>query len=142
MKKYTKKTNFISVEVVLKTNHKSKKFIKWFEDKDNYVEKLEWHTHKWFIYFAPLPSKNPCKTISSICKDINSLPEDIKEEWNKADFREFNIGYYGGEDPHAYLDNISAKTISKVKKLKAGIGISIYAADFTDKKGLPKNYKN
>jgi len=37
------------------------------------------------------------------------------------------------------VDNILAKTIKKVSKLKAGIGIFLYAAEPTDKKGFNKN---
>ena len=139
-KKFSKKTQFISVEVVLKTNHKCDKFVKWYEKQDNCVVKLKWDTHKWYVYFAPLPSKNPDKTIKAICKDISSLPKGVRKEWDKADFREFNIGYHAGEEPFSYLDNISSKTIKKVEKLKAGIGISLYAAELTDKKGIPKDF--
>lgn len=140
MKKYTKKTEFISVEIVLKTNQPCDKFIKWFQEQDNYVEKLKWESHKWYVYFAPIASKNPCKTIKRFCKEIKNLPKEIKEEWDQADFREFNIGYHVGEEPFSYVDNISSKTIKKVNELKAGIGISLYAAELTDKKGFPKDF--
>lgn len=140
MKKYTKKTQFISVEVVLKTNKPCSKFIKWYEKQDNYVEKLKWDSHKWYVYFQPTGKKNPDKTIRQFCKAIESLPKEVRKEWDNADFREFNIGYHVGEEPFSYLDNISYKTIKRVEKLGAGIGISLYAAELTDKKGFPKDF--
>ena len=140
MAKFTKKTKYICVEIVLKTNHDCDKFIKWYEKQDNYVHKLTCETHKWYVYFQPIGKKSPDKTIRRFCKEIKKLPKEIKEEWDLAEFREFNIGYHVGEEPFSYLDNISAKTIMKVKELKAGIGISLYAAEPTDKKGFPKNF--
>ena len=140
MNKYTKKTEFISVEVVLKTNKSCNKFVKWYEKQDNYVEKLKWESHKWYVYFAPTAHKTPNKTIKAICKDIAALPKDIRKEWDDADFREFNIGYHVGEEPFSYLDNISAKTIKKVQELRAGIGISLYAAQPSDENGFPKDF--
>ena len=140
MKKYTKKTNFICVEIVLKTNHDCDKFIKWYEKQDNYINKLKCKTHKWYVYFQPIGKKSPDKSIRQFCKEIKNLPKEIRKEWDDADFREFNIGYSVGEEPFSYLDNISAKTIKKVQELGAGIGISLYAAELTDKKGFPKDF--
>lgn len=142
MKKFTKKTQFISVEVVLKTNSSCKKFVEWYEKQDNYVDKHKWDSHKWYVFFAPIAYKNPDKTIKAICKDISNLPSEVRKEWDAAEFKEFNIGYHVGDEPFSYLDNISHKTIKKVEKLGAGIGISLYVADLTDKKGFPKDFYN
>ena len=45
-----KKTKLISVEIAIMTNFDSDAFVKWFEDLDNYVAKLECETHRWYIY--------------------------------------------------------------------------------------------
>ena len=119
-------TEFISVEISIKTNHDTNLFVKWFEEKDNYVEKLSWESHKWFIYFAPLSGNTPDCSIQNLCKSINELPDQIKEEWFKADIREFNIGYQLGEDSQCFQQNLSSETISMVNDLKAGIVISLY----------------
>ena len=114
--------------------------MKWFEHKDNYVNKLKWDTHKWYVYFQPTGYKNPDKTIRKFCKEIKNLPRKVQREWDLAEFKEFNIGYHVGEDPPFQDFHLSAKTLTKVHELGAGIGMSMYSAPMSDKDGLPEDF--
>ena len=90
------KTEFISVEICIKTNHDCDEFIQWFE-KDNYVEKIAWDSHKWFVYFAPTANKNADITIQNLCKEIKKWPKKVKAQWDQAEIREFYAGYRLGD---------------------------------------------
>jgi hypothetical protein len=52
-----RKTEFISVEMAIKTDFDPDAFVRWFEDQDHCVAKLECDTHRWYIYPAP-PSED------------------------------------------------------------------------------------
>ena len=134
---FTKKTSFYSIEIVLKTNHSCKHFVRYFLQDGHCVLKLKCESHKWYIYFAPTPSKTPEKSLKQAVKLIQKLPAKVRKDWDQAEFREFNLGYSAGEEPNSFLNNISCKTLRKVSKLGAGIGISIYPAVHTDPNGLP-----
>ncbi len=126
----------ISVEIVLKTNRPCSAWVKWFEAQDNYVAKLKWHTHKWYVYFAPIPGKDANTTIRKFCKMIAKLPPNIRKVWDQADHREFYIGYHGGEGPLCYEEHIELETLRAAIELGAGIGLAIYPAPLTDKNGV------
>ncbi len=121
-------TKFVSVEVVLHTNDESLDWIAWFETKDNFVTKTAGTDANWYIYFAPLPEQTPDMTIRSLCKEIESLPENIKVFWKRAMRREFLVGYHAGNEWPAHIDILSPETLQNVTRLQAAISLAIYRA--------------
>ncbi|MES2568905.1 MAG: hypothetical protein V4710_02490 [Verrucomicrobiota bacterium] len=133
----TRKTQFISVEVVIKTDHSYKEFVQWFTEQDNYVAVVPCDTHQAYIYFAPIPWETPDATIRNLCKQILALPELPRQQWAAAAYREFYIGYDVGEEPACYHDHLSCETLSAALSLGAGVGWALYPAVPTDDAGIP-----
>lgn len=121
-------TEFISVEIAIKTEFESDAFVKWFEAQDNYVAKLECDTHKWYIYFAPIPSRDANTTIRRLCETIRELPSDVRQDWDRAGHREFFAGYHVGGDPLCFTEHLDVETLEAAAELKAGIGYALYPA--------------
>ncbi len=119
-------TKFVSVEVVLHTNDESLDWIAWFEAKDNFVTKTAGTDANWSIYFAPLPEQTSDMTIRCLCKEIESLPENVKVFWKRAIRREFFVGYHAGNEWPAHIDIFSPETLQNVTRLQAAISLAIY----------------
>ena len=102
--------------------------MKWFRSLDNYVEKMPCDTHKWYIYFAPIPCSNADKTMQMLCETVRELPAHIRKEWDESAFREFSIGYHVGDDPLCFQEHLNPETTSMAAELGAGIGIALYPA--------------
>ncbi|MCB1225897.1 MAG: hypothetical protein KDK99_08825 [Verrucomicrobiales bacterium] len=126
------KTEFISVEIAIKTDFESDAFVKWFEAQDNYVAKLECAPHKWYIYFAPIPSRDANTTIRKLCEMIRELPSDVRQDWDRAGHREFFAGYHVGGDPFCFTEHLDVETLEAAAELKAGIGYALYPAPPND----------
>ena len=122
------KTEFISVEIAIKTDFDSAAFVKWFEDQDNYVAKLECDSHKWYIYFAPIPSKDANTTILRLCEMIRTLPLEVRQDWDRAAHREFFAGYHVGGDPFCFTEHLDQSTLKAALDINAGIGYALYPA--------------
>lgn len=122
----TRQSRFISVEIVIKTDYDCDAFVEWFHSRDNYVEMMPCETHRWYIYFAPIPCSSANSTIQILSKMIQELPANIMKQWNEAGFREFVAGYHAGDDPLTYVDHFSAETLSLAAQVGAGIGIALY----------------
>lgn len=123
-----RKSMFISVEVAIKTDHESDAFVKWFEAQDLYVDKHPSENHKWYIYVAPESCKNANDTILKLCAMIQSLPPEVKKDWDKAAYREFYAGYYVGDTPNCLSEHLDPATIKAAAEVNAGIGYALYPA--------------
>ncbi len=140
-----RKSEFISVEIAINTDFDSYDFVKYFEDKDNYVAKVESVSYKWYIYFAPIPSKDADTTILRLCKMVQRLPPNVRRDWDRAGDREFYAGYHVGGDPFCFTEHIKPKTLKAALDLNAGIGFALYPApppfdpnsDFVDVESPP-----
>ena len=121
-----RQSRFISVEVVIKTDHDCDAFVQWFQSQDNHVEKMPCGTHRWHVYFAPLPSSSADSTIQILTTMILELPENIKIQWDQAGIREFIIGYHVGDEPISYQDHFIPETLAMAAQVGAGIGITLY----------------
>jgi hypothetical protein len=122
----SKKSRFISVEIVVKTDGDCDAFVDWFRSKDNYVEKIPCNTHRWYVYFAPLPSGSADMTIRNICEGIPGWPEVVRRQWDEAAFCEFLVGYEIGTDPSAHLDHFDPITLKLAAQVGAGISLALY----------------
>ena len=120
------KSRFISIEIVIKTDHDCDAFVEWFHARDNHVEKMPCETHRWYIYFAPIPSSSADSTVQMLCKMIAELPDNIMKQWNQAGYREFVAGYHVEMDAPVFMDHFSPKTLTLVAQVGATIGIALY----------------
>jgi hypothetical protein len=121
------RTEFISVEVVIKTNHPSAEFVDWFAARGKDVTVLPWDTHRYHIYFDPAPRHTPEETIRELCQQIAALSGLPRAQWDAADFREFYVGYRTGDEPFCYAEHFSRETLLAVASVGAGIGYALYA---------------
>lgn len=127
----TRKTQFISVEVVIKTDFAYDDFVQWFIAQGEHVSVVPCDTHRSHIYFASLPCRTPDETLGQLFQQIASLPELPRQQWDAASFREFYIGYSVGEEPFCYQEHLSCEALSSVVSLRAGIGLALYSAEPT-----------
>ncbi len=123
-----RKSMFISVEVAIRTDYESDAFVKWFEAQDLYVDKHPSEDHNWYIYFAPESCKNANDTILKLCTMIQSLPPEVKEDWDKAAHREFYAGYQVGDTPNCLSEHLDPATLEAAAAIQAGIGYALYQA--------------
>ena len=123
-----RKSGFISVEIAIHTDFDSDALIQYFEDQDNFVAKVESVSHKWHIYFAPIPCKDADTTILSLCEMIRGLPSNVRHDWDMAADREFFAGYRVGGDPCCFTEHLKPKTLKAAFDLDAGIGYALYPA--------------
>lgn len=119
-------SRFIGVEVTIKTDGDCDAFVEWFRAQDNHVAKLPWDTHRWYVYFAPLPSVSADMTIRRICEGFPAWPEAVRRQWEEAAVREFFVGYELGTDDRAHLDHFHSNTLELVARFGAGIGLAFY----------------
>ncbi len=132
-----RKTQFISVEVEIKTDCACEDFVQWFTEQGEFVQVLPGNTHLACIYFAPLPRSTVADTIRLLCEQIQALPELPRQQWDAAGIREFYIGYDVGEEPSCFSEHLSCEILSAANALGAGIGWALYPAEPTDENGLP-----
>jgi len=123
---------FISVEIAIKTDGECDAFVDWFRAQDNYVERVPCDTHRWYVYFAPLPSISAGLTIRDICEGIPGWPEAVRRQWEEAAWREFFVGYEIGTDPVTYLDHFDSSTLGLAAQHGAGIGLALYPPAMRD----------
>ena len=121
-----KKTRFVSVEVVIRTNNDCRDWIAWFERQDNYVKNMSSENHASLVYFAPLSSGDANLTIRRLCQEISELPDNVRRQWADADEKEFFIGYHIGETPLCFVEHIDTDTLELVHQNGASIRIALY----------------
>ena len=123
----TGKTQFISVEVAMKTDHPYDAFVQWFTSQGEHVSVVPCDTHRSYIYFGPLPCGTLDETIRHLCQQMAALAGPPRQQWDAAGFRELYIGYEIGEEPFCYQEHISRETLLAVASIGAGIGYALYA---------------
>ncbi len=120
-------TQFIGVEVVIKTDAPSDEFVQYFAKRGEHVSVLPCDTHKSHIYFQPLSGDNPDQAVKFLCKMIAALPELARHQWDAATLREFFVGYEVGGQPRSHVSHLSHETLSQAATLGAGIGFALYS---------------
>jgi hypothetical protein len=124
-----RKTQFISVEVAIKTDHPYDAFVQWFAAQGEHVSVVPCDTHSSYIYFGPLPCGAPDETIRRLCQQIAALSGPPRQQWDAASFRELYIGYEIGSEPSCYQEHLSRETILAIAAIGAGIGYALYASE-------------
>ena len=133
-----RRTSFISVEVVIKTDCAYDAFVEWFTAQDNHVSVLPCDTHRTHIYFAPHAGTTPDAAIAQICAEFDQWPSPVRDQWRLASFRQFFIGYHTGDEPFCFVEEVSAQTLSAAAAIGAGIGWALYVAPHeNDCSGFP-----
>ena len=70
---------------------------------------------------------SPEETIRNLIELIHALPPEGRDIWNQCDYRRFNIGIEGGNEPHAAVFAISSEVVSLLAGIQAEITLTIYA---------------
>jgi hypothetical protein len=102
----TKQTEYITVDLVVRTNHETDHLIAFLENRDHIVDKHKWDDrYAWLLNVScPRPFENPELCIQNYCSEISALPAEAKKQWGNAQFKEFFIGYYVGLVPIFAID--------------------------------------
>jgi hypothetical protein len=89
---------------------------------------LEWDDeNKWLVNIScPHDVNEPETCILRCCRDLESMPEEARAEWDRANYREFCIGYETGEQPPCLENHLKLETLARAVKLGAGIGVALY----------------
>jgi len=121
---------YITTEITIKSNSKCESLVKEIvsDDVGFYINPCQ-DEAKWEICIDPLPHQNADTTIQAICDSIEKLSADAKAEWEELLYKEFYIGYRISQNTHHLGEHLTSKTIQRVAKLGAGIGIAMYPDD-------------
>ena len=67
------------------------------------------------------------EAIRNLIELFHTLPPEGRNIWNQCDYRRFNIGIEGGNEPHAAVFDISSEVVSLLGEIQAEITLTIYA---------------
>ncbi len=137
---FTRKSEFISVEIGIKTNRESAAFVKFLEARGAYVVKVQWRPEKWYIYSDPIRGRTADAVIRKLCKMVENFPDDVRRDWDRAKHREFYAGYRCGDEPPCLEEHISLATLKAAVAVNAGIGFALYPAVPTDEQGFSEEF--
>ena len=85
-------------------------------------------THSAHLELAAVTSSAD-STIRRFCTLIQALPRTVRQLWNTARIRDFNIGVQAAGQPHSFEIALSADTVKTVSKIGARIVFTIYAPE-------------
>jgi hypothetical protein len=125
----TEATHFLNVDLDLHSRSDLEPLLSAFGDK---VYKL--HVGRsGRMYCAHLEvakrTKGADATIRVFCALIESLPSPLREVWNSATKRDFNIGVQAGIHPFSHEIVLAADTVKAVAEVSARIIFTIYAPE-------------
>ena len=69
---------------------------------------------------------DPETTICGLLDAIEKLEPNAREAWNACEKREFNLGYDCGDEPWAFTQGLSVRSISRIAALGMSLRITIY----------------
>jgi len=84
---------------------------------------------KWYSILevdCDLEGKEPEATICAMLDAIEGIDEPAKELWRACTKREFNIGYDCGDEPWAFNNGLSNRTLHRMASLGASLRITLY----------------
>jgi hypothetical protein len=70
--------------------------------------------------------REPEATIGMMLDAIEAIDGDAKELWGECTKREFNIGYDCGDEPWAFNNGLSSRTLHRMASLGASLRITLY----------------
>jgi len=86
-------------------------------------------TYEAHIDLASGYPKSADAAIRRFCTLIGSLPKVARKLWDTATTREFNIGVQAAMEPHSFEISLSTEAVEDSAKLKARIGLTVYAPE-------------
>ena len=72
-------------------------------------------------------SNDADKLISQFVADVRRLPRVQRKIWDRAEHREFNLGFQSEARPHAYQWRLDPRSVREAASVNAGIGVTVYA---------------
>ena len=126
-----KKTEYITVDLVVRTNHEVDRLVVALEELGYLVDQHDWNeVYSVFLNVScDYPGETPEDCIESYCEQLEKLPADAKSQWDAAGFKELYIGYNVGEEPSCFSSHIRADLVERVSHLNVGVGVALYPAE-------------
>ena len=119
----TSTTAFLNVDLDLHAQHGIGELLGYFGTSATVLNQTE--------LFASIEStKNHDsleEAIRNLIELIHTLPPEGRNVWNQCDYRRFNIGIEGGNEPHAAEFTISSEVVSLLAGIQAEMILTIYA---------------
>lgn len=84
----------------------------------------QWYCH--LEITADADPDEPETTIGIMLDAIEALDAEAAELWSHCTTREFNIGYDCGDEPWAFNQGLSNRTLTRIAALGATVRITIY----------------
>ena len=72
---------------------------------------------------------DPDHGIRGFAELIESLPDDLRQHWNRCDDRCLNIGIQSEVTPHASGFGITSETLARIAGLAARLEITVYSPE-------------
>lgn len=81
----------------------------------------------WYSTFELLGQEaDPETTIVKLLDAIEALDETAQDLWSKCSFREFNIGYEGGQEPGVFSTGLDSDLLARIALLGASLRVTVY----------------
>jgi len=83
----------------------------------------------WYVLCEDDSDTEPELNLVRLLDAIESLSDPARSLWDRCTLREFNIGYDCGDQPWAFNQGISNKTLSRMAACGASFRITLYPAE-------------
>ena len=84
---------------------------------------------------------NPDRLIRRMVTLLNKMPGSARHLWDRAQFKQFNIGIQAALKPHAFDIQIGHETLREVVGLGARLVVTVYAAKAPKARKSPRPRK-
>ena len=119
-------TEYIGLELLIRTDWEYDSYVEWFSSQDNYVIVMPCETHKALVYFQPLAGDTPEEAISRMCADYYKWPDIVREQWRRAAERLFYLGFAIGDEPFHCKFDISQEALTALTNIGASLSLGLY----------------
>ncbi|WP_318518403.1 hypothetical protein [Photobacterium leiognathi] len=82
------------------------------------------------ISFTDHSSANRC--LENHCKWLESMPEDVRKEWNNISHKVMNVGYNTSSSHQAFIEQIKPSVIKQLANLALGFAFTLYPIELED----------
>jgi len=82
----------------------------------------------WQAWFETMPAyyTDPESNIAAILDVVESLPAELRADWDGCTSRIFNLGYDCGDEPWAFNQSLSAGLLARIAAAGASLTITLY----------------
>lgn len=82
----------------------------------------------WQTWFETMPTfhTEPEPNIAAMLDAVESLPPELRADWDGCTTRIFNLGYDCGDEPWAFNQSLSAGLLARIAAAGASLTITLY----------------